>query len=138
MPSYKVSFTTDSWVEDKENLGDLTLAHVRTERTLSGGVEGKALAMYIMTYYGPPSDDGKSPGANASFDGEMVIHGSINGKKGTFALRATGLYTGAVETTWTVVEGSGTGELAGIKGKGSYSLPKGHSSTTEAVLDVEF
>ncbi|GMK59912.1 hypothetical protein CspeluHIS016_0901290 [Cutaneotrichosporon spelunceum] len=138
MPSYKVSFTTDTWTEDKEVLGDLTLSRVRTERTLSGCVEGKALAMYIMVYFGPPGEDPRCPAAKASFDGEMIIHGSIDGKSGSFALRATGLYTGGVETSWTVVEGSGTGELQAIKGTGAYSIPPNHSCPTDAVLDVEF
>jgi hypothetical protein len=66
----------------------------------------------------------------------MVVNGTVNGKKGSFALRATGTYDGAVTTTWTVVEGSGTGELKSIKGKGGYFLPTGRNGG-EATLEVE-
>lgn len=38
----------------------------------------------------------------------MVFNGSIDGKKGTFAMRATGLYTGDVDNKWKVVDGTGT------------------------------
>lgn len=41
-------------------------------------------------------------------DGEIVVEGTIQGKKGTFALRSTGIYTGGVDNTLTVVEGSAT------------------------------
>lgn len=44
----KFAFETTSWAEDKETVGDLTLARIRTDRTLTGSVEGKGLAMYIM------------------------------------------------------------------------------------------
>jgi hypothetical protein len=36
-----------------------------------------------------------------------------------------GFEGGAARTTWTVVEGSGTGDLAGLRGEGGYVAKQG-------------
>jgi hypothetical protein len=36
-----------------------------------------------------------------------------------------GFEGGAARTTWTVVEGSGTGDLAGLQGEGGYVAGQG-------------
>jgi hypothetical protein len=47
----KFTFSCDAWTDalvPKDSLGGLTLAHSRIERTLTGEVEGTAVAQYVM------------------------------------------------------------------------------------------
>lgn len=63
------------------------------------------------------------PGGNASFVfTETVSADSFAGKKGSFITQGQGTFdakTYAVEATFNIVTGTGTGELTGIAGKGS-------------------
>ncbi len=46
------------------------------------------------------------------------FNGSVGEKKGTFVFQRTGKFSnGAVESKWTVIPGSGTGQLKGIYGE---------------------
>lgn len=60
------------------------------------------------------------------------IDGRLGGRSGTFVLRTVGSITGGVaELAWTVIPGSGTGELKGLHGEGGYRTdnlgPDGHA-----------
>lgn len=47
-----------------------------------------------------------------------------DGEEGTIVLRSACQFDGeGVDTTWTVVPGSGTGALAGFEGSGGYHAP---------------
>ena len=51
---------------------------------------------------------------------------TLDGRSGSFVLRLGGGFEGgAARTTWTVVEGSGTGDLAGLQGEGGYVARQG-------------
>lgn len=74
---------------------------------------------------------------------EMVaverLTGKLGGRTGGFVLRLAGtVRPGRAEATWTIVPGSGTGELAGVRGGGGYFCedigPNGHAEFT---LDYE-
>src|ERR1019366_1157095 len=48
------------------------------------------------------------------------------GRSGSFVLLSTGAYAdGEAKTSWQVVEGSGTGDLAGLRGQGSSVAASG-------------
>ena len=65
-------------------------------------------------------------GADAGYAGYERVVGSLGGRSGSFVLRlAGGFEQGAARTDWTVVEGSGTGELAGLQGEGGYVAKQG-------------
>jgi Protein of unknown function (DUF3224) len=65
-------------------------------------------------------------GADASYVGYERVVGSLGGRSGSFVLRlAGGFEQGAASTDWTVVEGSGTGGLAGLRGEGGYVAKHG-------------
>jgi hypothetical protein len=68
----------------------------------------------------------------------MLVDGAVAGRRGSFALRTTGVYDGAVRAQRIVVQGSGTGELAEITGTGSYVVRMGEKEAKEAVLELEF
>jgi uncharacterized protein DUF3224 len=63
---------------------------------------------------------------DATYAGYERFVGSLGGRSGSFVLRLGGGFEdGAARTTWTVAEGSGTGELAGLQGEGGYVARQG-------------
>jgi hypothetical protein len=112
------TFTIKSWDEqpfaEVEGAPKLTQARVTT--TYGGDLDGEGTSTLVMAY----------DGADASYAGYERVVGSLGGRSGSFVLRlAGGFEQGAARTTWTVVEGSGTGELAGLQGDGGYVASQG-------------
>ena len=71
-----------------------------------------------------------------SFVGLQKVNGAVAGRKGSFVLQAQGTFEGGTaKAEWFVVPGSGTGELAGLKGRGGYTSGSGGSA--ELTLDYE-
>ncbi len=101
----------------------LTTAHVTC--TFAGDVVGDGVADYLMAY--PTSD-------TATFVGLQQIDGQVGDYKGSLVLEVTGKFeAGVASATWSVVTGTGTGELAHISGTGGY-VSKSDGSA-EASLD---
>ena len=112
------SFTIKNWDEQPfaEVEGAPKLTQARVSTTYGGDLDGEGTSILVMAYDG---DD-------ASYEGYERVVGSLGGRSGSFALRlAGGFEQGAARTTWTVVEGSGTGELAGLRGEGGYVAKQG-------------
>jgi hypothetical protein len=62
--------------------------------------------------------------------------GRIGSREGTFIFRHGGRFaTGVASDTWTVVPGSGTGDLAGISGQVEFSA--GHQEKYEVIFEYE-
>lgn len=101
----------------------LTNAHVTC--TFSGDIAGDGGVDYLMVY--PTAD-------TARFVGLQQINGRIGDRKGSVVLEVTGKFEGGVVAAqWSVVEGTGTGELRGLSGKGGYEStgPAGGDATLE-------
>jgi hypothetical protein len=112
-------FAIKAWDEkpysEGQGLPKLTRASVR--KTFTGDIEGEGQVEYLMMY--------RSDGS-AAFVGHERIVGRIGGKSGSFVLQRTGVFEGGqAKETYTVVPGSGTGELQGLKGEGSSSVGHG-------------
>ena len=112
------TFTIKGWDEqpfaELEGAPKLTQARVTT--TYTGDLDGEGTSVLVMAY----------DGADASYAGYERVVGSLGGRSGSFVLRlAGGFEQGAARTDWTVVEGSGTGELAGLQGEGGYVAKQG-------------
>lgn len=123
------SFDVTSWNEETyEELpdgGKLTRAIV--EQTFSGDVEGKGAVQWLMSY--------RSDGT-AHFLGLQRVRGTLGGRSGTFLVETSGEFDGAeAHGSWTVIAGSGTGDLQGLRGTGSFRAPHGSHASFE--LDVE-
>jgi len=59
--------------------------------------------------------------STAGIVGLFRVNGSVGGRSGTFVLQSSGSFdNGVVQGELVVVKGSGTGELAGIGGRGEY------------------
>jgi hypothetical protein len=130
--SAKAQFRIASWDENPyaefESVGKLTRAV--TAQTYSGDLAGESRGDSLM-YYGRPD----SP---VYYTGLERFTGTLDGKTGSFVLQAKGTFTdGLAETAWFVVPGSGTEELAGLRGEGGYRAAHGESAMT-ANLDYHF
>jgi Protein of unknown function (DUF3224) len=112
------TFTIKSWDEQPyaEVDGAPKLTQARVTATYGGDLDGEGTSTLVMAY----------DGADATYSGYERVVGSLGGRSGSFVLRlAGGFEQGAARTTWTVVEGSGTGELTGLQGEGGYVAKQG-------------
>jgi hypothetical protein len=103
------------WAEAK---GAPKLTHASVTTTYRGDLEAEGTAGLLMLY----------DGSDAAYGGYERIVGTLGGRSGSFVLRLDGGFEeGAARTTWTVEEGTGTGELAGLRGQGGYVAGQGEA-----------
>jgi hypothetical protein len=78
-----------------------------------------------------------SPDGRTTFTGLERIAGQLSGRKGSFVVRHEGTFAdGALQTALTIVSGSATGDLCGLRGTGESVAPVGSSATV--TLDYDF
>ena len=124
------TFETVNWDESPfgEVGGGPKLTRALVTGTYSGDLVGKTSVAFIMVY---PDE------VTANFSGLERIEGQLGGRSGSFVLRHEGGFAGGeAKTTLTVVPGSGTGELTGLRGEGTSLAPAG--SRAELTLDYNF
>lgn len=112
------TFEIDFWEEGPYDERDgVKLTRTRVTKTFRGEVEGTSTAELLMTYV---ADEG------VAYVGLERITGSVRGRAGSFVLHHTAGPSGA---SWTVVPGTGTGELAGLAGEATITIETdgGHS-----------
>jgi Protein of unknown function (DUF3224) len=126
------NFRVAAWDEkpygELENGGKLTKASVK--QSFSGDIEGEGAVEWLMCY---------RPDETADFIGLQHIAGRIGGRAGSFVLLQTnGTYDGKVARgALSVVPGSGTGELRGLRGEGEFSAPQGSEAAVTLNYDFE-
>jgi hypothetical protein len=123
------SFELTSWNEEAYEQIDesrkLTRASV-TQR-FTGGIEGDGSVEWLLCY---------RPDGTADWVGMQQITGEVGGRTGRFVLQTAGTFDGgAARGDWSVVPGSGTGELDSLRGEGHMEAP--HGSRASFVLDYE-
>jgi hypothetical protein len=125
--------TPEGWKEEAvQTFGEQQIARVSTGFKITGEIEGTAKTEYVMYY--EKTDPKDMHNAAAQYIGYARFEGTVNGKKGSFVIRDTGTYGGGeAKSELAIVEGSGTGELAGIRGSGRYV-----ASQTEMVYELEY
>jgi Protein of unknown function (DUF3224) len=114
------SFTIKGWDEQPwaEAEGAPKLTHARVTIGYTGELEGEGSYGLLMVYHQ----------ADATYTGYERFSGTLDGREGSFVLRLEGGFQGgAARTTWTVVEGTGTGDLTGLRGEGGYLARQGES-----------
>jgi hypothetical protein len=127
--SARAQFAIKNWDEKPYSEGaDLPkLTRASVTKTFTGDIEGEGQVEYLMMY--------KSDGS-ATFVGLERIVGRLGGKAGTFVLQRTGVFEGGqAKESYSVVTGSGTGELHGLKGDGTSAV--GHASEYPFLLNYE-
>jgi len=96
-------------------------------KTFTGDISGEGHVEYVMMY--------RSDGS-ATFVGLERIVGHVAGKAGSFVLQRTGVFeNGVAKESYSVVAGSGTGELRGLRGEGTSAV--GHGNEHPLTLNYE-
>jgi hypothetical protein len=105
--------STDWKVEPYAELeGAFKLTCDRAVHLFHGDIEGQGTVLYLNCY---SRDDA------ATYFGYERVVGKLAGRSGSFVLESQGAFEGAAATTdWSVAPGSGTGELRGLRGQGSW------------------
>jgi len=112
---FEITAWDEQTYEELPNGGKLSQARV-TQR-FTGDVTGDGSVVWVMGY---PRKD------RARFVGMQRIVGDLGGKRGSFLIETIGLFDGTLaKARWSIVEGSGTDDLTGIKGEGSFEAPHG-------------
>src|SRR6478752_3780384 len=107
MTTATITITAKTW--DEERVGEVDPAHAVARATYTtewaGDATGTSTCWLLISYVTGEPDTA-----------------TIGGRSGTFVLAVSGAHTGSVaRTDVRVVAGSGTGELKGISGSGSYA-----------------
>lgn len=116
MKKAESTFTVSSWDEKtyQELDGDAKMTKAAIVQEFSGDVAATGAAELLMCY----AEDG-----TAAIVGFQRFTGSVGGREGSFVLQSVGGFDGKQATAdLTVVPGSGTGELAGLRGTGTSAV----------------
>jgi hypothetical protein len=129
MKTANARFAIKAWDEtpysEGQDLPKLTRATVT--KTFTGDLEGDGQVEYLMMYRADGS---------ATFVGFERVTGRLGGRAGSFVLQRTGVFEdGQAKEAYSVVPGSGTGELAGLRGDGRSSV--GHGMEHPFTLSYE-
>jgi hypothetical protein len=127
--SANARFAITNWDEkpysEGQDLPRLTRATVT--KIFTGDIEGEGQVEYLMMY--------RSDGS-ATFVGLERFVGRMAGKTGTFVLQRIGVFeSGQANESYSVIPGSATGELRGLRGDGSSAV--GHGTDHPFTLSYE-
>ena len=108
--------------------GGTDLVEIHVAEAFHGDIEGEGVVRFLQAAH---------PDGFASFVGIERVTGAIRGRRGTFLLQDAGSVAGSkVSGTWFVVPGSGTGDLAGLRGEGGFAANLGEDA--DVTLDYWF
>ena len=119
------TFECRRWVEapyhESAEQGGQKLARASVANVFRGDVEGEGTLEYLLVYL--------HAGAGEFMGYERVV-GRLGERTGSLVLEHHGTFEGTeVRATWRIVRGSGTGELAGVHGEGSFVAHHGVKET---------
>ena len=122
------TFKVLGWEEMSYDAADLPqLTHASVSEELQGGIEGEASIRYLLASH----ED-----RTASFIGLARVVGRIGEREGTFVMQDVGTFrNGVAKGRWTILSGTSTGDLEGIRGEGSFDTTHDQATYT---LDVSF
>lgn len=121
-----------SWAEEPyaEHESGTKLASATVVNVFAGDIEGESALQYLIPYLGLDDEVGVSLGLE-------LVTCRLAGRSGAFILRHEVGYAGdTAEARWSVVPGSGTGELRGLRGEGGFVWKHGESG--HYTLDYHF
>jgi hypothetical protein len=126
MPEYanhaKITVTGKSW--DESRVAEVDPAHAVARATFTtsyaGDIEGESTCCLLISYVGGNPDQPET--LVGPYVGYEQVTGTLAGRTGSFVLEERGEHSGGVARTEVrVVPDSGTGDLAGLRGEGSYA-----------------
>lgn len=104
------------------------LLEVALTETFTGDIDGESTVHALQIRH----DNG-----SASMASVQRFAGRLGGREGSFVLEgAEAIAAGRIKATWFVVPGSGTGDLAGLRGEGGFEGEFGKGA--HATLDYWF
>jgi Protein of unknown function (DUF3224) len=96
------------------------LTRIHVDESFSGDITGGGVVEFLQA----ARADG-----SASFVGIERVTGELAGRRGTFLLQDAGtVQDNIVSGDWFVIPGSGTGELAGLRGEGGFRANLGEGA----------
>lgn len=107
-------FEVTAWDEHAfdRRAGAAKLTKARVRKTYRDGIDGESVTEWVMAY----QQDG-----TARFVGVERIAGSVDGRTGTLVVSHVGTFAdGAATAELSVIEGAGSGDFAGVGGRGSF------------------
>jgi hypothetical protein len=109
-----------SEAEPYDRTGGPELVEVRLTETFSGDIEGESPVRALQVLRGDKS---------AYLVSLQRFRGKLGGHQGSFVLQGSEtVENGKIKATWFVVPGSGTGDLAGLRGDGGFKGEFGKGS----------
>lgn len=108
---------------DKDDASGLAIVETRLVEKFSGGIVGEGHATHLRL---------ERPDGTGTLICYERITGSLGGRQGSFLLEAKGaMGPGAdVHGRWSIVDGSGTGELEALRGYAQFSAQRDETSPT--------
>jgi hypothetical protein len=98
----------------------LVLTRIHVQESFAGDISGEGAVEFLQA----ARADG-----SASFVGIERVTGTVGGREGTFLLQDAGtVRDGIVSGDWFVIPGSGTGQLAGLRGEGGFRANLGEGA----------
>ncbi|UHG89381.1 DUF3224 domain-containing protein [Spirosoma oryzicola] len=112
-----------------ELAGAPTLTQTWVRNRFEGDIEGESWEEYLVMY--------RTDNSYAFVLLERVI-GKLGNRSGSFVVQGRGTSeNGTVRAELTILPGSGTGDLAGLRGHGYLITPSGQSSTVTFDYDLD-
>ncbi|MCF3125102.1 DUF3224 domain-containing protein [Streptomyces arenae] len=119
------TFTFTRWDESPVAGADggARITHAAVANDYAGAIEAKGTSCEYSIAY--------TTETVGAFVGHEFVDGTLDGRAGSFVIDQRGSFTadGTIECTFTVLPGSGTGELAGLTGTGTFTARTGQAST---------
>lgn len=117
-----ITISAKDW--DEQRVAETDAVHAVARATYhtvwSGDVDGESTCVLLLSYIGGDPDDPQT--LVGPYVGYEQVTGTLAGRHGTFVLAVSGEHAGgAARTGVSVVPGSATGGLAGLRGSGSYT-----------------
>jgi hypothetical protein len=125
------TFRVENWDENEtlEADGGSKVTRATVTKAFEGDLEGEGAVEWLMGY----ADDG-----SATFVGLERIVGKLGDRSGSFVVRHTGTFDGALaKGKLEVVPGSGTDGLRGLTGEGVFEAGFGPDGTRSIELDYD-
>jgi len=119
VPTAKSSFQIDAWEPGASTASGVTkVAPTLVKKTFNGDIDGRTETDILTAV---------AEGGAMAYVGFERFDVAVNGRRGTFVLHHNATAHGTeTQTSWTILPGSGTGELEGISGTGEIiNLPDG-------------
>jgi hypothetical protein len=121
--------TVASWEENAygEAEGTPKTSKASIKYSYEGDISGESSVEMLMVYVGE----------EAEYVGLERVSATLGGRKGTFVTSGVGGFKGGVaSSSWKIVPGSGTGDLDGLSGSGTFEAPSGNKATVTFEYDL--